>query len=57
MKHRFILGVFTLTVLAIAGAVAGESLKSGPQVGKSIKVPFDVLNVTGPAAGEKNCQV
>jgi hypothetical protein len=57
MKHRVILGVFTLTVLAIAGAVAGESLKSGPQVGKSIKVPFDVLNVTGPAAGEKNCQV
>jgi hypothetical protein len=57
MKHRVILGVFTLTVLAIAGAVAGESLKSGPQVGKTIPGPFDVLNVTGAAAGEKNCQV
>jgi hypothetical protein len=57
MKHRVILGAFTLTVLAFAGAVAGESLKSGPQVGKTIPGPFDVLNVTGPAAGEKNCQV
>ena len=57
MRHRFILGVFSLTVLAVAGAVAGDSLKSGPQVGKTIPGPFDVLNVTGPAAGEKNCQV
>jgi hypothetical protein len=57
MKHRIILGTLTLAVLAAAGAVAGDSLKSGPQVGKTIPGPFDVLNVTGPAAGEKNCQV
>lgn len=54
---RMLLGVFSLAVLAAAGAVAGEGLKSGPAVGKNIPGPFDVLNVTGPAAGEKNCQV
>ena len=57
MKHRIALGVLSLAVLALAGASAGEGLKSGPQVGKNIPGPFDVLNVNGPAAGEKNCQV
>jgi hypothetical protein len=55
--NRFVLGGLALVVLAAAGVTAGEGLKSGPQVGKNIPGPFDVLNVTGPAAGEKNCQV
>jgi hypothetical protein len=57
MKHLFTLGAFTASVLVVSSILAGEGLKSGPAVGKSIPGPFDVLNVTGPAAGEKNCQV
>jgi hypothetical protein len=55
--RRFAVGTFAVAVLAVAGAVAGEGLKSGPQVGTNIPGPFDVLNLNGPAAGEKNCQV
>ena len=57
MKHLFTLSAFTASVLVVSSILAGEGLKSGPAVGKSIPGPFDVLNVTGPAAGEKNCQV
>ena len=57
MKHRIVMGVFTIAVLAAAGAVAGDSLKSGPPVGKSIPGPFHPLNVTGAKAGEKHCLV
>ena len=38
---RIMLGGLALVVLAAAGAVAGEGLKSGPQVGKTIPGPFD----------------
>ncbi len=57
MKHRIAMGVFTLAVLAVAGATAGDALKSGPPVGKSIPGPFHPLNVTGAKAGEKHCLV
>ena len=57
MKHRMIVGAFAVAVLAVAGAVAGEGLKSGPQVGKNIPGPFNVLNVNGSQAGKSNCQV
>jgi hypothetical protein len=57
MRQRFVLGTLTLALLAAAGASGGDALKSGPQVGKNIPGAFDVLNVNGPAAGEKNCQV
>ena len=57
MKHRIVMGVFTIAVLAAAGAVAGDSLKSGPPVGQNIPGPFHPLNVTGAKAGEKHCLV
>ena len=57
MRHRFMLGAIGLAVLAAASAIAGDGLKSGPQVGKNIPGPFDVLNCNGKCAGEKNCQV
>ena len=57
MKHRFILGAIVVTAMASACAVAGDALKSGPQVGKNIPGPFHPLNVTGSKAGEKNCLV
>ena len=57
MKHRMAMGVFAMAVLAVAGAVAGDSLKSGPPVGKNIPGPFHPLNVTGSEAGNKHCLV
>jgi hypothetical protein len=57
MKHRYAAGVLAVVALAMAGVTAGETLKSGPEVGKSIPGPFHPLNVTGKKAGEKNCLV
>ena len=57
MRHRIILGAFAVAVLAVAGAAAGDALKSGPPVGKNIPGPFHPLNVTGAKAGEKHCLV
>jgi hypothetical protein len=48
-----------ITVLVVAlllvGGVAAEGVKSGPQVGEKVPGPFHPLNVTGEAAGQKNC--
>ena len=57
MKHRIIMGAFTLAILATASLVAGDALKSGPPVGKNIPGPFHPLNITGAQAGEKHCLV
>jgi hypothetical protein len=57
MKHRIAMGIFTVAVLAVTGVLAGDSLKSGPAVGKNIPGPFHPLNVTGSQAGEKHCLV
>jgi hypothetical protein len=57
MKHRMIAGVFTLTALVVAGVTAGETLKSGPNVGESLPGAFHPLNITGARAGNKNCLV
>jgi hypothetical protein len=51
------MGAFAMAVLAVAGAVAGESLKSGPAVGKNLPGAFHPLNVTGSEAGNKHCLV
>jgi hypothetical protein len=40
-----------------APEVAGGALRSGPQPGQWIGGPFNPLNVTGPQAGYKTCQV
>jgi hypothetical protein len=56
MKPRFVLGVFAVGVLAVAGVAADEALKSGPQVGTAVS-PFHPLNLTGPEAGRKYCLV
>jgi hypothetical protein len=56
MKSRIAVGAFALTVLAFAGAVAGEGLKSGLSVGESCS-PFHPLNLTGPDEGKKQCLV
>lgn len=57
MKNRMALGAFAVTVLAMSSVVAGEALKSGPQVGKNIPGAFHPTNVTGSQAGKKHCLV
>jgi hypothetical protein len=57
MKYRTLLGS-SLTLALVASCLgAGETLKSGPQVGDKVPGPFNPLNVTGSAAGQKACQV
>jgi hypothetical protein len=57
MKSRFAAGALAVMALAAAGVVAGDALKSGPQVGSKVIQPFNPLNVTGSQAGKKFCQV
>jgi hypothetical protein len=51
-------GVFASIVLSLGFVViswAGETLRSGPQIGKEVPGPFHPLNVTGEHAGKKAC--
>jgi hypothetical protein len=57
MKRVLVVGATLALVVAGYHAWAADDLKSGPQVGQSIGGPFNPLNVTGSAAGEKVCQV
>lgn len=57
MKQRMIAAALCLAVLLVAGAPAGEALRSGPQVGSS-KIPaFNPLNCTGANEGKRTCLV
>jgi hypothetical protein len=51
------MGALALSAMAMAVAIGGEGLKSGPQPGTTIPGPFNVLNETGANAGKKNCLV
>jgi hypothetical protein len=57
MKYCIPLGMSVAVLLAGSVLAADDALKSGPQVGQTIPGPFNPLNVTGPNAGEKACQV
>jgi hypothetical protein len=52
-----LVGAFAAAALVVTGAFAEDALKSGPQTGSNIPGPFHPLNVTGRAAGKKNCLV
>ncbi len=56
MKSRMAVGALAAAVLAWAGAVAGEALKSGLPEGGVVS-PFHPLNLTGPDEGTKQCLV
>jgi hypothetical protein len=58
MKTHQVLAGMTLALgLLVGSALAADLVKSGPQVDNKIPGPFHPLNVTGKAAGEKNCLV
>jgi hypothetical protein len=57
MKNRMVVGAFAAAALVVAGAMADDALKSGPQVGTMVPGPFHPLNLTGAKAGQKNCLV
>ena len=52
---RFAAGL--AAVVALAGVAAAASLTSGPQVDSKVPGAFEPYNVTGEAAGTKNCLV
>jgi uncharacterized protein (DUF2147 family) len=56
MNARSMLGASLAAALLIGGALAEDSLKSGPQVGKRV-TPFNPLHVTGSTPGKKFCLV
>ncbi len=57
MKLRITVGALAVVALAMAGALADDALKSGPQVGSKKITPFHPLNITGSNAGQKSCLV
>jgi hypothetical protein len=56
MKHRMAVGA-SVALLLVGSVLAGETLKSGPQVGDHVPGPFNPLNINGGSAGQKVCQV
>lgn len=56
MKNRLVVGAFAVVMLASAGVMAGDALKSGIQPGGSPSA-FNPLSVTGPFEGKKQCLV
>ena len=57
MKYCIAVGASAALVLLAGSIRAEESLKSGPQIGDKIVVPFSPLNINGASAGQKVCQV
>jgi hypothetical protein len=57
MRHRIAVGAFAAAALLLSSVVAGEGLKSGPQVGSKKIVPFNPEHITGSTAGTKECLV
>jgi hypothetical protein len=56
MKHGLMLGAPLAAALLVGSVLAAEGVRSGPPVGKAL-APFNPLNVTGPDANTKTCQV
>ncbi len=57
MKARIMLGASLAAVLLMGGALAEETLKSGPQVGSRKLIPFNPLHCNGDDKGGKSCLV
>ncbi len=57
MRNGIAVGASLALALLVGGAMADGTLKSGPQVGSKVIVPFNPLHVNGPTAGGKQCLV
>ena len=57
MRNRVALTLSVACALVTTGIMAATGLTSGPQVGSSKILPFHPLNITGSAAGKKQCLV
>ena len=55
MKLSRITVVCLALSLVVGVALAADTVKSGPQVGKPVPGPFHPLNINGETAGEKTC--
>jgi hypothetical protein len=57
MQPAFAAGAVCILALLAGNVGRAEGPKSGPQAGQEIPGPFNPLNITGPDAGQKRCQV
>ncbi|HTU19494.1 MAG TPA: hypothetical protein VMG10_15645 [Gemmataceae bacterium] len=55
MKMHRIVGMSLASALLAGAVFAAGTVKSGPQVSEDVPGPFHPYNVTGKAAGKKNC--
>ena len=57
-KFSVVAALFVAALAFVYNGVAGESVKSGPQVGEVARPkPFFPLNINGPTPGQKECLV
>ena len=55
MKMHRIVGMSLASALLVGAVFAAGTVKSGPQINEDVPGPFHPYNVTGKAAGKKNC--
>ena len=55
MKMHRIVGMSLACGLLVSAVFAAGTVKSGPQINEDVPGPFHPYNVTGSAAGKKNC--
>ena len=58
MKKCFVAASLVASIVLVGYTIAGESVKSGPQVGQNARpMPFFPLNINGPTPDKKECLV
>jgi hypothetical protein len=57
MKYRIAVGASLAAMLVVSGLMAEGTVKSGPQVGDKIGIPFNPLHCNGPDKDGKSCLV
>jgi hypothetical protein len=57
MSYRIAVGASLAAVVLASGIMAEGTVKSGPQVGDKVVVPFNPLHCNGPDKDKKLCLV
>ena len=57
MKRYVLLGVPLAAAALVVSAAFAADLKSGPQVGGRVQIPFNPLHANGPDEGQEVCLV